>query len=136
MPPVPKPAQIRRRRNQAPTDAALPRKTTRKAPVWPYGAPGAAAATLWGSLWHRPIASLWHDQGTEPTIVARYVRMALAEPMTPSLAAQVGALETALGLTPQSMARMRLRIEDDRAERPPAAPDNIEAARRRYEATR
>ena len=76
-----------------------------------------------------------HEQGIEPTIVGRYVRLALVEPMTPSLAAQVGSLETALGLTPQAMVRLRLRVEDDRS-RPVAAPDNIEAARRRYEAAR
>jgi hypothetical protein len=135
MAPVPKPAQIRRRRNQAPSDAVLPRKTTRKAPAWPYGAPGASETALWESLWRRPIATLWHDQGIEPTIVGRYVRLALVEPMTPSIAAQVGSLETALGLTPQAMVRLRLRVEDERA-RPVAAPDNIEAARRRYEAAR
>lgn len=68
--------------------------------------------------------------------MARYVRLALTEPLTPSLAAQVGALETSLGLTPQAMARLRLRVEDERAPRPAVAPDNIEAARRRYETVR
>jgi hypothetical protein len=135
MAPVPKPAHIRRRRNQAPSDAVLPRRTSRKPPAWPYGAPGAAEAALWESLWRRPIATLWHDQGIEPTIVGRYVRLALVEPMTPSLAAQVGSLETALGLTPQAMVRLRLRVDDERT-RPVAAPDNIEAARRRYESAR
>jgi hypothetical protein len=135
MAPVPKPAQIRRRRNQAPSDAVVPRRTTRKAPSWPYGSPAASEAALWQSLWRRPIATLWHDQGIEPTIIGRYVRLALSEPMTPSLAAQVGSLETALGLTPQAMARLRLRVEDDRPEAV-APPDNIESARRRYESAR
>ena len=55
--------------------------------------------------------------------------------MTPSLAAQVGSLETALGLTPQAMARLRIRVEDE-PRGPVVAPDNIEAARRRYESAR
>jgi len=135
MAPVPKPAPIRRRRNQAPSDATIPRRTTRKAPDWPYGTPGTDEAALWSSLWRRPIATLWHAQGIEPTIVGRYVRLALSEPMTPSLAAQVGSLETALGLTPIAMARLRLRVEEAPG-RPVAEPDNIEAARRRYETAR
>jgi hypothetical protein len=135
MAPIPKPANIRRRRNQAPSDAVLPRRTTRKPPAWPFGSPGPSEAALWGSIWRRPIATLWHDQGIEPTIVGRYVRLALVEPMTPSLAAQVGSLETALGLTPQAMVRLRLRVDDER-DRPVPEPGNIEAARKRYEAAR
>ncbi len=137
MPPVPKPASILRRHNAAPSDALLPARGPRSRPRWPFPGPSEAETALWRSLWRRPVANVWATQRVEPSIIARYVRLALVLPLTPAQCAQLTALESALGLTPAAMARLRLKVEEPApAATVDAAPDNIAAARARYEASR
>lgn len=131
MPPLPKPPEQRRRRNPAPSFDTLPASGPgRRAPTWPLGEPNPAELALWRDLWGRPIAAAWHAQRTAPVIVARYVRVVLANPS----AAVLAPMEAALGLTPASLARLHLRVEEASTEpEPTAAVSNIEDARKRWE---
>jgi hypothetical protein len=62
---------------------------------------------LWKRLWALPIAAWWHETRISPTVVARYVTLAVSKPEH----ATVGQLERELGLTPAAMLRMRLVVE-------------------------
>ncbi len=82
-------------------------------PKWPVGDPTPAQRKLWMTLWRRPIASMWHAQRIDPSIIARYVVGAVAflESPSPSMGAMLSGLENALGLTPSAMARLHLKVE-------------------------
>jgi len=54
-----------------------------------------------------PVACWWHEQRIEPTVVARYVSLAISKPALATLSR----LESDLGLTPAGMLRMRLVVE-------------------------
>lgn len=54
----------------------------------------------------------WHGQAIEPSVVARYVQLALEKPAH----AAVSRLESDLGLTPAAMHRMRLVVEHPESE--------------------
>lgn len=113
MAPVPKPTPQRRRRNAAPSDAILPAEGPKiRPPAWPLADPNPAQRALWSDLWSRPIAVVWHSQRIPPSVIARYVALAV-QPPTPALSAQLMALENGLGLTVAAMARLRLRVEPD-----------------------
>jgi hypothetical protein len=77
-------------------------------PGWPSGSASKPESDLWKRLWVLPVAEYWHAVRVEPAIVARYVRLSLAKPEH----ATVGQLERELGLTPASMLRMRLTVEE------------------------
>ncbi len=77
------------------------------APKWPLGTASKDEASLWARLWALPVASYWWQVTVEPTIVARYVRLALERPEH----ASVAKLESELGLTPAAMLRLRLLVE-------------------------
>lgn len=98
----------------------LPTGTSRLAPPdWPLGTPTEAEAELWRELWRRPVAALWRSTFTAPVVVARYVAVLLRNPASGSLAQ----MESALGLTPASLARMHVTFEEPR----PPLSDTAEA---------
>jgi hypothetical protein len=103
-------------RGRRPADASgtiLPTGPSRlKAPVWPLGDPSDAELGLWRDLWRRPVATLWRNRYTPPLVVARYVRVLVANPASGSLAQ----MESGLGLTPASLGRLHVSFE---APRPP-----------------
>ena len=70
---------------------------------------------LWARLWALPIAVWWHEQRIEPTIVATYVRLATMKPEHASCLK----LMTELGLTPASMLRLRLVVDEPQEEERP-----------------
>ena len=72
---------------------------------------------MWVRLWALPVACYWRETHTDPFVVARYARLALA---TPAHAA-VSRLETELGLTPAALLRMRLVVETPEEEAAEAA---------------
>src|SRR5712691_6331606 len=87
------------------------------APKWPTGTASKAEAELWRRLWASPIACWWREQMTEPTVVARYVRLAVSKPALATLSR----LESDLGLSPAAMLRLRLMIEPPEVEEKPAS---------------
>src|SRR5436190_1937625 len=100
-----KAAEQLRRRNPPEQWTSLPAEgCTLAVPKWP--GPGKVPA-LWARLWRLPIASYWHEQRIEPSVVARYVTLSTAKPESPA----VSRLEAELGLTPAAMLRMRLVVE-------------------------
>ena len=80
----------------------------RSVPGWPLGKASSVESALWKDLWRRPIAEWWHLTATAPLVVARYVRLVLADPAH----AQVGLLEKELGLTPASLVRLKLTVDE------------------------
>ncbi|MGH9281589.1 MAG: hypothetical protein ACRD0S_01495 [Acidimicrobiales bacterium] len=129
MPPYPKPADQRRRRNAAPAHVTLPAAgRPGPPPTWPLPKQTPREKTLWRRLWATPQATQWERQRCEE-VVARYARLlTLAE--TPSAARGVGVLlaearqlEDRLGLNPLSMLRLRWDIADEpEVEVPEARP--------------
>jgi hypothetical protein len=118
MPKNGKPREQLRRRNRPEEWVALPPKCTLRPPAWPLPKASTAESALWKRLWALPVAAFWHEQAVEPSIVARYVRLALSKPEH----AAVGRLETELGLTPAALARLRLVVETPEPE-PEPGPD-------------
>jgi hypothetical protein len=111
-----KPVEQLRRRNRPDTWTVLPAAGCRlPVPKWPTGRASADEAALWKRLWVLPVAAYWHATRIEPSVVARYVRLALEVPSH----ASVSRLETDLGLTPAALLRMRLIVEEPE---PEAAP--------------
>jgi hypothetical protein len=111
-----KPAEQLRRRNAPELWTVLPREGCRlPAPKWPIGTASKDEGTLWGRLWALPVAVYWHQIRLEPSIAARYVTLSLERPEHASTAA----LERELGLTPASMARLRLVVEEPESEPKP-----------------
>jgi hypothetical protein len=103
-----KPEEQLRRRNAPELWTVLPASgCSLKAPAWPLEKASAAESALWRRLWSAPLALWWWSQAIEPSVVARYVRLALSKPEH----ATVSTLERELGLTPASMLRMRLVVE-------------------------
>lgn len=98
-----------------------------KAPPWPLAKPSAAETALWKRLWAAPLACWWHEQRIEPSLVARYVQVALEKP---SLAA-VSTMERELGLTPSAMARLRLTVEAPEDPKPEEPDPYAELKRKR-----
>src|SRR5207248_3025718 len=108
-----KPVEQLRRRNRPEDWTVLPAAgCTVQAPQWPSGRASADESALWRRLWALPVATYWHATKTEPFIVARYARLALASPAH----ASVSRLETDLGLTPAALLRMRLVVEEPEVE--------------------
>lgn len=62
---------------------------------------------MWRRLWKLPVAAWWHEQRIDPFVVARYVRVGIDRPEHAAL----GRLETALGLTPEALGKLRLTVE-------------------------
>ena len=121
-------------RRPTPTAAnVLPTGISRaKPPAWPFDGPTVDEQALWRDLWRRPVAHLWRSQHIAPMVVARYVRVLVRNPASGSLAQ----MESALGLTPASLTRLRVQFE---APSPPLSAEaeaRIAAARRRLEAVR
>jgi hypothetical protein len=113
-----KPREQLRRRNRPEEWTVLPADGCGlAAPKWPLSKASKAEAALWARLWALPVATYWHQIRLEPTIVSRYVTLCLERPEHASTAA----LERELGLTPASMARLRLVVEEPEAEAEPAA---------------
>lgn len=98
-----------------------------KAPPWPFGEPSEAERALWADLWRRPVAHLWRAQYIAPIVVGRYVRVVVSNPASGSLAQ----MESALGLTPASLARMHVTFEEPRPALSDAAAVALADARRR-----
>jgi hypothetical protein len=115
VPKLRKPSEQLRRRNAPESWTVLPHDGCREpVPKWP--GPGQPPA-LWGRLWRLPIACFWHELRLEPSIVATYVTLSQRKPEH----ACVLKLATELGLTPASMLRMRLAVEQPEPERKPKA---------------
>jgi hypothetical protein len=98
-----------------------------KPPEWPLDGPDQAESALWADLWRRPVAHLWRQNYIAPIVVARYVRVVLASPGNGSLTQ----LENGLGLTPASLARLKVTFEEPRPALSGAAEDVLAAARAR-----
>jgi hypothetical protein len=114
-----KPAEALRRRNAPESWTVLPSEGCKlPVPAWPAGKASASEAALWKRLWASPVACWWHDQKIEPDIVARYVALRFEKPGL----AVVARLESELGLTPMSLLRMRLVVEEPESE-PEQGPD-------------
>jgi len=120
-------------RGRRPTERAanvLPTTVGRqRPPQWPLGSPSKAETVLWTDLWRRPVAHLWRQMHIAPIVVARYVRVVIATPGSGSLAQ----MESGLGLTPASLARLRVTFEEPRPSLSGAAEDVLAKARRRRE---
>jgi hypothetical protein len=113
-----KPPEQLRRRNPPEQWTSLPAEGCKlPVPKWPNG---GKATALWTSLWRLPVAAYWHEQHIEPSVVARYVTLALGKPDSPA----VSKLETELGLTPAAMLRMRLVVEPAEDEGQGDEPDH------------
>ena len=69
--------------------------------------PSDAESALWIDLWKRPVAHLWRGLYIAPMVIARYVRVLSSNPASGSLAQ----MESALGLTPASLGRLRVQFE-------------------------
>ncbi len=141
MPPLPKPAGERRRRNAPLANTLkLPRAGRKgKPPAFP-GELNDYDAAVWADLWRTPMAVAWELDNNIRT-VARYLRVMRAAEVgletgdIPAAAlAEVRQLEDRLGLTP--MARLRLRWEIDgtddvaaarAAKKPPASRRRLKA---------
>ena len=101
-------AEYRGRRPNDSSGTILPTGPSRlRAPVWPLGNPSDAELALWRDLWRRPVATLWRNRYTPPLVVARYVRVLVANPASGSLAQ----MENGLGLTPASLGRLHVSFE-------------------------
>jgi hypothetical protein len=100
-----------------------------KAPSWPFGTPSETELTLWKDLWRRPVAHLWRSQHIAPMVVARYVRVLVANPAAGSLAQ----MESGLGLTPASLGRLHVSFERPHAPLSDEAEQLLAAARARLE---
>lgn len=115
-----------RQRSHA-TDRRLPAEgCTLPVPKWPSGhRPSKAEAAAWRRLWRLPQAEAWHALACAES-VELYVRSSVAaaealqrgEPRA-ALLAVLQRQAADLGLTPQSLARLRWRIEPTE-EAPPA----------------
>jgi hypothetical protein len=113
-----KPPEQLRRRNRPEEWTVLPSEGCNlPAPKWPSGTPAKAEGDLWKRLWKLPIAAWWHEQKIEPSVVARYVVLAIEKPAH----ASVSRLEADLGLTPAALLRMRLVVEVPEPEAKPTA---------------
>jgi hypothetical protein len=111
-----KPSEQLRRRNRPEEWTVLPAAGPKlAAPKWPGGKTTASEVALWRRLWRLPVAAWWREQQIDPGIVASYVRLATAKPEHASTLK----LMTELGLTPASMLRLRLVVEQPEAERKP-----------------
>ena len=66
-------------------------------------------------MWRLPVAAYWHETQTDPSVVAMYVTLSERKPEH----ASVLKLATELGLTPASMLRMRLVVEQPEPEAKP-----------------
>jgi hypothetical protein len=98
-----------------------------KPPEWPLGAASKDETALWADLWRRPVAHLWRQTYTPTIVVARYVRVVIETPGSGSLAQ----MENGLGLTPASLARLKVTFEEPRPTLSGAAEDVLAAARAR-----
>jgi hypothetical protein len=108
-----KPGEQLRRRNRPEEWVILPAGgCARPVPKWPNGKPSAAENALWKRLWKLPVGAWWHSQAVEPFVVATYVTLAIEKPAH----ASVLALARELGLTPASLQRMRLVVEQPEPE--------------------
>jgi hypothetical protein len=111
-----KPPEQLRRRNAPETWTILPPEgCSLPVPKWPNGKPSAPEAALWRRLWALPIATWWHAQQIEPSVVARYVELRFAKPGL----AVLSRIESEVGLTPASLMRLRLIVETPEPEREP-----------------
>lgn len=102
----------------------LPARCDLPVPPWPSGArPSPTALEVWGELWVLPVAVWWHQQGTSPRVVQRYVVVHLDAvgrrrtwPLWPRGHRVAGddaaALERALGLTPDALDRLNLQVDN------------------------
>lgn len=122
--PAPKADNLRRRRN-LPMGGATPTRLPAAGrsgppPVWPLPkhpetSARAAEREFWNRVWSKPQALMW-DQQQCYDVVARYVRLSVEVNRGfagPPLLAEVRQLEDRLGLSPQSMLRLRWIIEAD-----------------------
>lgn len=128
--PMPKPDSERIRRNAVVAMTVLPAVTREPAPSWPLpeiGAPDEADAVavakadalaerehdLWLEHWTKPQATLWHRQKNQ-FVVARYIRYLVAAELGDiKAAAECRHLERVLLLTPDSMVRARVTVDED-----------------------
>jgi hypothetical protein len=116
-----------RARDAKPANVLPTTPSTDKPPPWPLGTASKAESALWRDLWGRPAAHLWRSQFIAPIVPARYVRALLINSGNPSLVA----MESALGLTPASLARMRVTFADPRPHLDDEAEDVLAKARER-----
>lgn len=125
MPPLPKPADQRRRRNAPLANTLrLPRSGRQGAPPAFPGQLNAYDAQVWAGLWATPMAIAW-ELDNNVRVVARYLRLmraaedALAEgDIAAAALAEVRQLEDRLGLTPVARLRLRWEIVDDEVSMP------------------
>lgn len=109
----------------------LPTRPSRlKAPVWPFGTPSEAESALWRDLWRRPVAHLWRSEHIAPMVVARYVRVLVANPAAGSLAQ----MESGLGLTPASLGRLHVQFAQPHPALSDEAERLLDAARAKLQA--
>lgn len=123
MPPLPKPADQRRRRNRTTGRMQLPAEGRRgRVPAWPMARAEPNERRLWEQAWHWPQAVAWERMGGGVLrAVARYVRVVIASDADSSSArylAEIRALEDALGLNPRAMRSLEWEIVDQAG--PPA----------------
>ena len=123
-------ADYRGRRPASRATNVLPTGTSRlKPPPWPLGDPNPMELDLWVDLWRRPVAALWRSLFVPPLVVARYVRVVVANPASGSLAQ----MESGLGLTPAALGRLKVTFETPHPTLSDAAEAILAAARARLE---
>lgn len=121
MPPLPKPADQRRRRNAPLANTVkLPRAGRQgPPPPFPEGKLSKADQAVWAELWATPAAAAW-ERNNWTRVVARYLRVMRAADkalaagdVSAMLLGEVRQLEDRLGLTPIAMLRLRWEIDTD-----------------------
>jgi hypothetical protein len=86
----------------------------RLAPTWPLPSKASAAeAEHWRHVWSLPAAAYWWEVSLSPHLVASYVRLYQENATSPRPSAYAALLrmELALGLSPEGMAKLKLRVE-------------------------
>lgn len=101
-------------------------------PAWPGPGKGSAKhLAYWADLWSRPVACAWEALQIPPETVARYV-VAYFKSLSDHLwAGPVARLERDLGLTPEAMMKMKIRVVDADDADGDAEVTEIDEARRR-----
>ena len=108
------PEQLRRA-HRAEEWVILPHDGCRRTPpAWPLPSdPSDAETDHWRHVWALPVAAYWWEISLSLHLVASYVRAYQENAAAPKPSAYTALLrmELALGLSPEGMAKLRLRVE-------------------------
>lgn len=121
MPPTPKPAALRQRRNRTTTAATLPAGPVTRIEL-PERAPSWHALTLrwWEVIWASPMVGEWVDADVPGLVALAYLWDAFYQTGEPKVHAEARMASREFGLSPLS--RRQLQWEIKRLAAPPVKP--------------